>query len=101
MEYKYERKGGDAQIEIQDKDKVLLFRLSSTPSNPAMLGDEVTSEMIEAENKRALLHSVLLEKFENEMELQKFCEFLIQDPNSGYSSYLESIKINEILNQIK
>jgi len=101
MEYKYERKGGDAQIEIKDKGKVLLFRLSSTPSNLAMFNDEVTEEMIEAENERARLHSVLLEKFENEAELQKFCDFITQDTNNGYSNYLESIKINEILNQIK
>ena len=52
MEYKYERKGTNAEIEIKNEGGVILFRLSSTPTNPIMLGDEVTDEMIEAENER-------------------------------------------------
>ena len=101
MEYKYERKGTNAEIEIKNEGGVILFRLSSTPTNPMMLGDVVTDEMIEAENERAVSHAVLLEKFNDELELKRFCELISENPNNGYSNYLESIKINDILNQVK
>lgn len=102
MEYTFTTNKVKGEFLIKSDDNQFAFYLDTNPTNFSPLFVEITEELIAEDEKRAAEHRVLLELFSsNEKEAERFAEMISGDPNGGYSSYLEVMKINEILNQLK